>query len=614
MLNSKSIDSIIELVKNSDSTLSKFVHEANAVKSIASKQDIIHDFIKQHFKTLIDCALNTNSSLDAKEQSYYDLVIRAYAERFPLDVTNCEYFFDKVLEFAKPESPERTLICIAETFLSILRSKNQAAISVFAMHPQIFESLIQSIHYNSIFESLRMISIQNNPSLNLLYEQIMISEILYNQLFIQKSYRVAIILSNIIGILAIPSNNISFFCSQQRLDQLLALTYDTNDAILASGCLKFFYSLLIQVEYAKSSDIDSDSSEYDDSDNLYEISDFFEARFPQFTNFAMSNKPFAYDKGSAITLITRLIPFLKTNIEPASHLLDYLFELTISNPCQSMIHNAFLSTFEACKNTGIDLNEFDKRCQVKSRIAHIFNKRHYVLANFWAHLHAVAKELISDTECYSTDDDSERSDAFTQPPATNQENSLIAQQDYVQMPLMTNEDILGDSDDEEIISDPGDLTLNYNDNAIVTPPVDSPARERAISLSPMSMGNNIYDMHPFLTPAPPIPAFDKPFSGLVTNQRAQSFSTTLSIADIGPPPPIPTLPVITMSPASSLRAKKFEESPPDDPCDANSWRKFVKGQFAQMSEIMSNDYGGPLPGDAQDNLFDLGTSDEDDLY
>lgn len=613
MLNSKSIDSMLEMVKNDETSLSKFVHEPNAVKSVASKQEVIHVFLKQHFDTLVDCALNINKTFEAREQSFYDVVLRAYAERFPLDVTNSEYFIKRILEFVVPESPERTIICIAETFLSILRSKNQSAISVFSMYPQIFENLVKSIHYNSIYESLRMISIQNNVSLNNLYEQIHISEILYAQLFIQRNSRIAIVLSNIIGILAIPSYNIDFFCNQTILDQLLGLIYETTDTSLASGCLKIFYSLLIQVEYAESSDIDSDSSDYDDSNDLNEISEFFENRFAQFVNYVMSNKPFTIDKGSAVTLITRLIPFLKTSLEPATHLLDYLFELTISNPLQSMIHNAFLSTFEACKNSGIDIYEFDQRCSVKSRIAHIFNKRHFVLANFWAHLHAVAKELISDAECYSTDEDSERSDVYNGMPGSSPKDSIIAQQDEMPAPMMPDDFILGDSDEELIISDPGDLTLYYNDNPVVEPPVDSPARSRPVSLSPMSMGNQRFEFNGFLTPAPPAPAFDEPIAGIFDNPKVKSYST-FTIKDIGPPPPIPTLPVVTLSPASSLRAKKFEESPPDDLNDVTCWRNFVKGQFAQMSEIMSNDYGGPLPGDAQDHIFDLDTSDEDDLY
>ena len=78
------IDKVSELLNNPKTTLSDIVHAPNVTKSIQNKQMNLIDFLNNHWKELIDSALNLSNTLTPQEQYYYDVVLRAYASKFSI--------------------------------------------------------------------------------------------------------------------------------------------------------------------------------------------------------------------------------------------------------------------------------------------------------------------------------------------------------------------------------------------------------------------------------------------------------------------------------------------------------------------------------------------------
>ena len=651
------IDKVSELLNNPKTTLSDIVHAPNVTKSIQNKQMNLIDFLNNHWKELIDSSLNLSNTLTPQEQYYYDVVLRAYASKFSIKCCKDDYFMQKFEEkFNDPAVSERTLICLGETYLSIIKTEENEALEILGNNPEFYTSLLNKLQYNSIFEIVRLITIQDSYTVSTFFDKIEISKLLYKFIQENKSTRAVVLLGLVCNITqnSIP-DYLQYISKKKRLNYLLTLSLETTDLNLANQLFKFFGSLLNQIDFAESSSLDSTSSDYDEC--IPQLLDFFDSKYDSLAQYSMSNKPFTECKGSCIHITARILPLLKESSDATTHLLDYLFELTLNNPTNSMIHNSFLTFFDSCKASGISMEDFDKRCQVKSRIATVFKKKNVMLANFWCHLLVVADsfvEVVPEVLADSTDtgiSTSESNVSLNDSPSGRSNNNYDMQQNdnfihsdsdiesSIQIPKPP-EDLFCDDDDdvfgEEIdIEDsaPDQLTdLFYPKDNIATllPPVESPIRSlpmespnfsnQPVYFSPSTKKNKVTykGSLPSFPVVKPSDVFGSSASiDLDQDEKEDNTKTNCSnsLPQIGPPPPIPKLPVIAMSPASSLRAKTLviPEMPDvnDDPGDP--WDHFVKGPFRIMTFIMSHEYGGPLPREPSDNFFDLGSSDEEDF-
>ena len=592
--------------KPSKRSLLDVIQVSDIPRLIQNNQKEIFDFVKNRFKEIVDGALNADEKLSNRKQYKYAVLLQCYAEKMPKECCDDEYMlstFHTMLD--NPNIKEHSLICICEVILSIIKSQNHESITILSSHDSFIDVFIKNINHASIYECIRKASIQNSRVSSEFFDSIKFAEKLFNQIKAEKNERLIQILANICSNVPASSWTIEYMSSNDILDYFLNVVYETDDKKLASACFGLFSALFMQVEYVGST-IDSYSSEYDDS--LPELTDFFDTRYNRIASYAMTNRPFECDKGSCIKLVSRLIPFIKEPSSTTTHLLDYLFELTMSHPCISMIHNAFLSIFDACRNNGISIDDFDRRCSARERIARVFKKRSYMLANFWGHLLIVAEAFVekegitqmsssSEEDAKSSDDEEESSKIkIPEPPKVTFGfgDTIPGKDDEV----IDSEGIFTDQISDLILFD------NEKNDTVVLSPVESPTRSYPNFIMPRSFPDDS-----LLS----ISSTESSIDEKLTNDTLQFPKPDLpaSLPKIGPPPPIPTLPPMVLSPASSLRAKSRILSPPPEDDEKEPWPKFIKGTYKTLTKIISKEYGGPLPGTTHTDIFDLGSSDDE---
>ena len=180
--------------------------------------------------------------------------------------------------------PECTLICIAEVFHSIIKSQYDDSIYPFILRPKFFLSLLHFIHYNSVFEVLKLISILTSRSAIYYFEKANISELILKYIQETSNPRLFLILANIISTSSSTSKVTMNVMKEEYLRYLFDFPFKMQEELLnqeqnneknnkltneekrqaITYCFKLLFTLFLQIEYA-----DSDSSSDSQSSSSY---------------------------------------------------------------------------------------------------------------------------------------------------------------------------------------------------------------------------------------------------------------------------------------------------------------------------------------------------------
>lgn len=554
-----------------------------------------------------------------------------------------------------------TLISAAEAFLGVIKSQNDQAIYVFVSRPNFFMAMIHYIECNAIFDILKTLSEYNTRSLKYLLEKIKASDRIFAYIQESKSTRSLTILSNIVNLVTINSKLVKELSVKEKLQWLIDLPFKSTDSVLNCECFKLLFSLFMQVSYDEYSDIDTDS-EYDYYDESpSELAEFFKDAFDKIVEFCVDEeRPFKCDKGTAVALAAKLITYVKTKKELFEKLLDFMFEETLRHPTVSMIHNNFLLVFDACKSVDVSLDDFDKRLDVKVRIAKLFQKKREMLANYWCHLHIIADSFASKDALGSIGEldntETDISDAEDEIAIeTNDADIKIVLPDENEGPG-PNDYVIGVKDNGEFFQgkfkDFNNEQDTANNNSIVgSNNSDQQALELDDSLKSESIDSDGFSSYQqteavqsniIIGSIPTFTAQPSPISQLPPRPLAPA-SSLPSIMAPPPlpnlnllPPPIPTIgmippPIPSFNSIAQNDPKKnsFDESKQspkkttiverkipvfsEEEYSAEPWKCFIASYFKEMTDIMAEDFGGKVPGFSDDDLLGFSTDDDDDF-
>lgn len=599
------------LIASENCTMEALVHTPHVTKAVLSHQGGVINFIETNFDELVTRALNVDQSITPEEQHYYDLVLRAYAERTSYNLMRNKSFVEQLLKLAADEQTNQfTLLTVAEVFTSVLKAQNDQVIYAVTEFDDFLPDLMTHINYTPVYDVIRTLSTFSSRAMTYYFDKIDITQILYDKLIETKNVKFGNILTNICSSLNTNNKCFTTICDTEKLNTLIKEATEADSPTYSNVCFKVLLALFSQIEFIDASFDDS----YSTNDHLVNLEKFFIDNFEILVQFAINDKEFTINKGSAVQLIVRLIPFLEAVPPIADDMLSKFFKLTLDNPTKSMIHNSLLAVFEALSHHDeFDLETFEKNCNVKETIAKRFHRRHFDLANYWAQLHRIASAFNNRDENGNSLDSTETDVSEHSGSETDETTSEAESSGHVSEKESEKEEDSGNDEKcEEDKEKPAEEQVPPPVPVVNIPskPESSSDDEEAhnfvreFSSSDEEESGESSDSLEGPPPIPHVPGDEDEQKPFLPPPPKNAFV-------FGPPPPIPMVP--NFSPTGKSRLPPRPSSPPPFTEDElkDPWGCFIKGQFKTMSNIMVSEYGGKLPGGDSDLFFDLGSSDDE---